>query len=87
VTIELEAARNERGDALRASGNFEDAIALTASEMVVVLRAGRFIPGWFARELDRDHHAIGDERSERSINGRCSQSRHLRLGAGEDLRG
>jgi hypothetical protein len=85
MPVELEAARHERADPLRAPGNLEHTIAATTAEVVVMLCAGGLIARWLTRQLDRDDHAFCDERFESPIYGRSSQPGHLGLGAGEDL--
>jgi hypothetical protein len=87
VSIELEAARDERPNALGATRNLEDSIADVAAEVVVVLRARGFVPRWLARKVDRHHHAVGDERLESPIHGRSPQSRHIGLSTDKDLDG
>jgi hypothetical protein len=87
VSIELEAGWHERTNPSGASGNLEDPFAGAATEMVVMLGARGLVPGWFARQLDRDEYTFGHECLERPIHGRSTQPWHLCACAGEDLAG
>jgi hypothetical protein len=70
-----------------AAGDFEDALAVAAGEMVVVLFAGDFVAGGLAGKFNRGEPAFFEEGFDVAVNGGDADALDVGLGKFEDLKG